>query len=304
MSYSPIIPAQTNNDNVIFSNQWISLGYTAYKLFDDDLSTFWSTTEGANTNQYCGIHLETPEIAVRVGINPRQWNNVVQIHDFKIQGSNDGNTWEDLLVESVPNNASIAGTWVYYDFSNTTAYSYYRLYVINANTSRTITIFEMQLFKDDTPTPPVPTTGFTIILQTNNSEKNKLDKDIIDIIALNGVLKNETSIINPVILIEGNLSDFIFCNYMTIPVFNRKYFITNIRSIRTNLFEISAHVDVLSSFSAQIRSNTAIVHRQENRWNLYLNDGTFRTYQNPMVLTREFPNGFTTQEFVLAVAGS
>lgn len=304
MSYLPIIPTQTNNDNVIFSNQWDSAGFNAYKLFDNDISSFWSTREDINTNQYCGIHLESPEIAVRVGINPRQWSNVVQIHDFKLQASNDGNTWIDLLTDSIPNDASVAGTWIYFDFTNTTPYSYYRLYVINANTSRTITVFEMQLFKDDSPTPPTPTTGFNIILQTNNSEKNKLDKDITNIVTLNGVLKNETSIINPVILIEGDISAFTNCNYMTIPVFGRKYFITNIRSIRNNLFEISAHVDVLSSFATQIRSNTAIIHRQENRWNLYLNDGSFRIYQNPMVLTREFPNGFTTQEFILAVAGS
>ena len=145
--------------------------------------------------------------------------------------------------------------------------------------------------------------GFDIILQTNNSEKNKVDKDVIDIITLSGILKTETSIIDPIILIEGDLSNFVTCNYMTIPVFNRKYFVTNIRSIRNGLFEISAHVDVLSSFASQIRNNVAIIHRQENRWNLYLNDGVFKVYQNPMVLTREFPAGFSTFEFVLAVAG-
>lgn len=301
MSYIPIIPTQSNNDNVIYSNQWGN-DWAAYKLFDDNTGTAWSTPEGVNTNQYCGIHLANPEAAVRLGINPRQWANVVQIHDFKLQASNDGTTWVDLLTDSVTNDASIAGTWVYYDFSNTTAYSYYRLYVINANTSRTVTVFEMQLFKDDSPTPP-PAGGFALILQTNNSEKNKLDKDIADIVTLNGVLKNETSIIDPVILIEGDISAFTTCNYMTIPVFGRKYFITNIRSIRNDLFEVSAHVDVLSSFASQIRNNVAIVRRQENRWNLYLNDGVFKVYQNPMVLTREFPSGFSTFEFVLAVAG-
>lgn len=146
--------------------------------------------------------------------------------------------------------------------------------------------------------------AFQIVLQTNNSEKNKLDKDLVAISTVSGTLKNETSIIDPVILIEGNLAALVNCNYITIPTFGRSYFITNIRSIRNNLVEVSAHVDVLSSFSSQIRSNVAIVHRQENRWNLYLNDGTFRIYQNPMVLTREFPNGFSTFEFVLAVAGN
>lgn len=145
---------------------------------------------------------------------------------------------------------------------------------------------------------------FQVLLQTNNSEKNKLDKDLATISTISGTLKNETSIVDPVILIEADLTTLVSCNYITIPVFARSYFITNIRSIRKNLVEVSAHVDVLSSFASQIRNNVAIVHRQENRWNLYLNDGAFKVYQNPMVLTREFPSGFSTFEFVLAVAGA
>lgn len=146
--------------------------------------------------------------------------------------------------------------------------------------------------------------SFSIALQTNASEKNKLDKDLTTIATVKGTLKTETSIIDPIILIEGNLSDYVGCNYMTISAFGRSYFVNNIRAIRNNLFEISAHVDVLTSFSADIRSNNAIVRRQENKWNLYLNDGTFKVYQNPNVLTKAFPSGFSRQEFVLAVAGS
>lgn len=146
--------------------------------------------------------------------------------------------------------------------------------------------------------------SFNITLQINASEKNKLTKDITDLATLSGTLKNGTSIIDPVISFEGDLSSFVNCNYMTIPTFGRSYFINDIRSIRNNIYEISAHVDVLSSFATQIKSNTAIVRRQENQWNLYLNDGVFKTYQNPEIITKAFPSGFTTQEFVLAVAGS
>lgn len=146
--------------------------------------------------------------------------------------------------------------------------------------------------------------SFQILLQVNISEKNRLDKDVTTISTLNGVLKNETSIINPIILVEGDLSSYVNCNYMQIPVFGRSYFVSNIRSIRRNLFEITAHVDVLSTYKSSIRANSAIIRRQENNWNLYLNDGVFRVYQNTMVLTKDFPSGFSTQEFVLAVAGS
>ncbi len=146
--------------------------------------------------------------------------------------------------------------------------------------------------------------AFSISLQINNSERERLSKSVNNIITVSGVLKEETSIIDPVIMIECDLNAVKNCNYMTVPAFGRSYFVNNIRSIRNGLIEFSCHVDVLSSFASQIRGNTAIIRKQENDWNLYLNDGSFKVYQNPNVLTKAFPSGFTTQEFVLAVAGS
>ena len=146
--------------------------------------------------------------------------------------------------------------------------------------------------------------AFNVTLQRNNSERNKLTKDISEILTVSGELKTETSIIDPVIIIECDLSAVTGCNYISIPAFGRSYFVNNIRSIRTGLVEFSCHVDVLSTFASEIREKTKIVRKQENNWNLYLNDGSFKIYQNPNVLTKAFPSGFTTQEFVLAVAGS
>lgn len=144
----------------------------------------------------------------------------------------------------------------------------------------------------------------SLTLQTNNSEKNKLDKDIDNIETVYGTLRSECSIIDPVITFEADLNLLKTCNYMTIPKFGRSYFVTNIRSIREGLVELTAHVDVLSSFKTQIRSNKAIIGKSENEWNLYLNDGSLKTYQNSRIFTKEFPSGFSTQSFVLAIAGS
>lgn len=146
--------------------------------------------------------------------------------------------------------------------------------------------------------------SFTITLQKNNSENISMSKDLTTLLSLTGTLKNDTSIIDPVIKIECDISQIVACNYLTINSFNRSYFITDIKSIRNDICEIHAHVDVLSSFSSEIKENTGIVKRQENNWNLYVDDGSFKTYQNPLVLTKAFPSGFTKQEFVLAVAGS
>lgn len=146
--------------------------------------------------------------------------------------------------------------------------------------------------------------SFSILLQRNTSELNKLDKTLTTISTLTGTLKTETSIIDPVIIVEGALSDLKTCNYCTISAFGRSYFVNNIKSIRNNLIELTCHVDVVSTYKSQIRSQFAIVRKQENNWNLYLNDGSFKCYQNPIVLTKKFSNGFTTPSFVMAVAGS
>lgn len=145
--------------------------------------------------------------------------------------------------------------------------------------------------------------SFEIRLQKNMSDIRQLSKSVVDIISLSGVLKDETSIINPIIRVEASLDSLTQCNYMTIDTFNRKYFITDIRSITNNIVEISGHVDVLSTYADQIRLNNAIIKKQENAYNLYLNDSSLKVYQNPRVVTKVFPGGFTTQEFLLAVAG-
>lgn len=145
-----------------------------------------------------------------------------------------------------------------------------------------------------------------IILQYNASDKDHLDKDISDLSTKEGTLRDECSIENPLILIHAEPGDLVGCNYFSIPSFGRKYYLTGQRVIRTGLIEISGHVDVLSSFADSIRAQTAIVMRSESStaYNLYLNDGSLRAYQNPYVLTEVFPNGFTGNSFILSVAGN
>lgn len=144
--------------------------------------------------------------------------------------------------------------------------------------------------------------SFTIKLQYNASEQNKLNKSISDVITMSGTLKEQTSVTDPSILVEydGALPQV---NYMTIDAFNRKYFITGIESVRTGLWRINAHVDVLTTYAAGIRSNTADVRRNANAYNLYLDDGMFKCYQNPNFYEKQFPGGFNTYQLVLAVAG-
>lgn len=146
--------------------------------------------------------------------------------------------------------------------------------------------------------------SFTVILQTNKSEDIKANKDITTITEMVGDLKEETSIYDPSILVSCSHDTASACNYLTIPEFKRSYFLVKPPTlIRNGLYRFDCHVDVLSSFLEELKNCESIVTKQSNRWNLYLDDGSIHTYQNPIVTTKNFPNGFSTPEFVLAVSG-
>lgn len=159
------------------------------------------------------------------------------------------------------------------------------------------------LLGPEIPRPRPPVTKFNITLMRNNSESYKVGKKTRTVTTLAGVLRDRTSIIDPVILIEVDPNIMMETNYLYIEKFRRYYFINDTIIVRNRLVEVHCHVDVLESFKDEIKGCSAIISKQENDWNLYINDGSFKTYQNPMVLTKYFESGFDTYEFVLALAG-
>lgn len=143
-----------------------------------------------------------------------------------------------------------------------------------------------------------------IILQTNNSDKKVVTKNVTDLITLSGTLRENCSFVDPIVKVQGiNNAIAAACNYATIADFGRYYFVTDI-VYTGKLFEIHMHCDVLSSFQTPLKALDAVISRQEKKSNLYLQDGLFRTYQNPHIKIVQFPNGFSTKQFVFSVSGS
>lgn len=143
-----------------------------------------------------------------------------------------------------------------------------------------------------------------LVLYTNESADNVVTKKLSTALAtLSGTLRKDCSIIDPVIEVEAiNNSIAASCNYAMIADFGRYYFVRNIELVG-KLWRIHMHVDVLSSFQTPLKSLDAVIARQENIYNLNLQDGLFKTYQNPHMQVYQFPNGFNTQQFVFAVSG-
>jgi len=93
----------------------------------------------------------------------------------------------------------------------------------------------------------------TIRLYQNISPREKVRKTLVipqspAPAVLQGYLRDETSLIDPVLTFEIPMANIVDVNYLYIEDFKRYYYITHLRSIRTGLVEVSCHVDVLMSF--------------------------------------------------------
>ena len=152
-----------------------------------------------------------------------------------------------------------------------------------------------------------------LILYNNHSESNKLNKTLIKIIELEGVLREPTSLTTPNITIELNpqlLDDnyvvdnnqayvkyneefvswdyFIYhnvlsANYCYIPYFNRYYYVEEIISVRNNLWQIVLKVDVLMSFASKIREQKGYISRNENDYDEFLIDNQIPMENEPLI---------------------
>lgn len=142
-----------------------------------------------------------------------------------------------------------------------------------------------------------------VTLYISSSEKNRLDKtSYLDSIGmLSGVLKDASSVVNPIItfeirelmtlkvmsddedLVQDDLSrNVVFetvwknfvakTNYAYIDAFGRYYYITDIVALTNELFEIHFASDVLMSFKDQIRALSAYVNRNEFDFDPFIED--------------------------------
>lgn len=139
----------------------------------------------------------------------------------------------------------------------------------------------------------------------NSSEKNKIGKSLSKTLSLTGNLHEECSVTNPVILVEGK--SFIDYNYCYIEEFKRYYFITDIVSVRTDLWRISLSIDVLESFKSEILNLSCIIDKQQysSNYSRFLDDGSYINEVRTFIEIANFQNGFNDDgEFILLTAGS
>lgn len=143
----------------------------------------------------------------------------------------------------------------------------------------------------------------TIILYNNLSDMNVVNKDLTLIAELNDdSLRNSTEFINPTIRVKCDDGDAVNCNYLYIQEFGRYYY-AKASVVANGLFEFECKNDPLMSWWDNVKECDCIIERNENLYNTYLDDGTFKAYQNPIVITKKFKRGLTANEFILITSG-
>lgn len=143
----------------------------------------------------------------------------------------------------------------------------------------------------------------TLTLMSNEEPVKKIGKTPTAVTTLTGTFRDETDLTDPEILIEYS-GTFSGINYFYVAEIDRYYFITKKVSVRTNLWRITGHCDLLMSASDVLLDTYAVIARQENAYNLYLNDDMFKVSANPRLQIANFPNKFEGESFVLVMNGA
>lgn len=141
--------------------------------------------------------------------------------------------------------------------------------------------------------------GFTTESKRENSTRQRTMSAVH-----NCLLKNGCSLQYPTLLLE--LDTDYFPEYTGFKIQNRYYNITDIRSVRNNLFEISGEVDVLATYKTDIGNSTEYVVRAASAYNPYVVDSKYPALADSDILSI-YLNGLATDAngtYVVGVVGT
>lgn len=161
--------------------------------------------------------------------------------------------------------------------------------------------------------------AISVQLYNITDEPNKLEKtlplssDTQNYFTTQCTLKDPQSIMNIELKLSGTPTRIANKNYLRLPVLTgvqRYYFITDITSIPgydtgNYMWIIKGRLDPLMTYADDIKNLTGIVDRQENQYNLYLNDPMVPKMSYPLIQHKAFPTSITTSDynFYLITAG-
>lgn len=111
-----------------------------------------------------------------------------------------------------------------------------------------------------------------VTFYNNRSDNRKLSKQLTQLGSVNCQLKNNCSMLTPIVLINhSSLPLYNQCNYMFIPEFGRYYY-AELSALAGDMIEVHGKVDVLMSHAPNIRALQCTILRQQSKFNPYIVD--------------------------------
>lgn len=142
-----------------------------------------------------------------------------------------------------------------------------------------------------------------IIFYLNNSEIDKVGKALTEIGRTEIVALDDSTLEHPIARV--NFPEVPKVTYAYIPDFGRYYFVGEAKPLNKQIWSIPLEVDPLNSFANEIKSNKAVIERQEYEYNLYLKDELLPLTEDTFTLTNKIGGQpFTKSYYVLNLANT
>lgn len=109
-------------------------------------------------------------------------------------------------------------------------------------------------------------------------------------VAMTAYARGEFDIENPIITVDSAASNITLYNYVYIEDYNRYYFVTRHKCVRTGIYELTCEEDYLYTWKNTIYNWTVELERGQYDYNLYFKDEAFMALEGHNLNVLEFPN--------------
>lgn len=117
-------------------------GYPVGNMFDDNVTTTWMSSSGSVTNQWVRVQFASSKIITKIRMYK---NDTFTAKHCKLEGSNNGSDWTKISATGWDGTefqqyntdewiiaSDVGDAWGWVTFSNSTSYTYYRVFITDA----------------------------------------------------------------------------------------------------------------------------------------------------------------------------
>lgn len=142
-----------------------------------------------------------------------------------------------------------------------------------------------------------------IDLYTITDDPRVVDKTVgTATLSTSGVPRGAITVTGGEVTIETS-TDLSGINYAYISDFGRYYYVDDITILRNDVYILRLRVDVLMTYSAEIKTLVGTIDRNEGLADAYLQDGKYIAKVYRQCVTKAFPNSMTADNIILMTVG-